>query len=148
MKKLATFTTAALLAVSLMGGGASANAADGGTIYPEDEKFIKVLAFDSLGDYAVDGEKYAFADGKSVKVYENGEYFEYAFGDAVTKVDISEGEILRSAEKRLILFFRRRKPSTPSLSPPIPSLAETSFTASIKTADSLPTIWGKSPLTS
>ncbi len=93
VKKLATFTTAALLAVSLMGGGASANAADGGTIYPEDEKFIKVLAFDSLGDYAVDGEKYAFADGKSVKVYENGEYFEYAFGDAVTKVDISEGEI-------------------------------------------------------
>lgn len=94
VKKLATFTTAALLAVSLMGGGASANAADGGTIYPEDEKFIKVLAFDSLGDYAVDGEKYAFADGNTVKILKDGEYIKTPpFDKEVISLDIKDSVI-------------------------------------------------------
>lgn len=93
MKKFAALTTTALLAATLLFGGTTAYAADGGTIYPEDEQFIKVLTFDSLTDYALDGEKYAFADGKSVKVYESGEFFEYAFESPIAMVDIEDGNV-------------------------------------------------------
>ena len=42
-------------------GGTAALAETGTTRYPEDSDFIKSLTFDALSDYAVDGERYAFA---------------------------------------------------------------------------------------
>lgn len=96
MKKFVTLTIGALLAASSLGGGVAANAADGGTIYPEDSEFVKILDLTSLTDYAVEGGLYAFADGNTVKILNDGEYvktppFE---GDvAVSSIDIKEGVI-------------------------------------------------------
>lgn len=92
MKKFAALTISLLAALTSIG-GTVAYAADGGTIYPEDEEFIKTLELTSLTDYAVGDDFYAFADGKSVKVYSDGNYKEYAFENSVISVDIKEGVI-------------------------------------------------------
>lgn len=92
VKKFAALTISLLTALT-SAGGITANAANGGTIYPEDDEFIKTLTLPSLTDYAVEGELYAFTDGADVKVYNDGEYYEYRFENAVTNVDINEGVI-------------------------------------------------------
>lgn len=92
VKKFAVLTISLLTAVSLAG-GITANAAIGGTIYPEDEEFIKTLTLPSLTDYAVEGDLYVFTDGTDVKVYNDGEYSEYRFDSAVTDIDIKVGVI-------------------------------------------------------
>ena len=91
VKKLALLTIPLLAAMTF--GSITAYAADGGTIYPEDEDFVKTLTFTSLTDYAVEDGLYAFADGRLVKVYNEGNYTEYAFTDNVTAVDIEDGII-------------------------------------------------------
>ena len=92
MKKLALLTIP-LLALIFTAGGITASAADGNTIYPEDDKFVKTLAFTSLTDYAIEDNLFAFADGRMVKVYKDGNYTEYAFENKVLDVDIKDGVI-------------------------------------------------------
>ncbi len=92
MKKFAA-AISALLAAFFTVGSTVAYAADGGTIYPEDDKFIKPLTLSSLTDYAVGDELYAFADGKTVKVFSDGNYSEYAFENDVTDLDIKDSVI-------------------------------------------------------
>lgn len=90
MKKLA-YLTIPLIAALIAGGAQTAYAADGGTIYPDDEAFISALKLTSLSDYTVGGGAYAFADGKLVKVFNDGDYKEYAFENDVTDVAFNEG---------------------------------------------------------
>ncbi len=92
MKKFAalTITLATVLAAA---GGTTAYAADGETVYPEDSEFIKTLTLTSLTDYAVEDGLYAFADGKTVKVYDNGNYSERAFENDVLHIEIKESAI-------------------------------------------------------
>ncbi len=86
-------TVISLLTVVFTAGNTVAHAADGGTIYPEDDEFIKTLELTSLTDYAVEGGLYAFADGKTVKVFNDGNYKEYAFENDVTDLAAENGEI-------------------------------------------------------
>ena len=83
-------------------GGISANAADGGKIYPKsDEDFIQTLSFSALSDYAIEEDLYVFADGKYIKVYNDGYYTEYKFNSGlsdtevkqITDVDVKNGVI-------------------------------------------------------
>ena len=99
MKKLALLTIPLLAGLFAMS-SITAYAADGNTIYPNDEDFIKTLSFTSLTDYAVEDDLYAFADGRLVKVYRDGIYTEYAFVNKVTAVDIKEGVIYCGSEDK------------------------------------------------
>lgn len=100
MKRFALLTIP-LIAAVIATGSISANAAVGGTIYPEDSEFIKELSLSSLNDYAIGDGLFAFADGEYVKVYDDGNYSEYAFIGDVTAVDIDEDGVVycRSEEK-------------------------------------------------
>lgn len=89
MKRLALLAIP-ILAVTFAAGGITANAAENGIEYPEDDKFTRNLTFSSLTDYAVEGNLYVFADGKSVKVYNDGIYTEYLFESDVTAVGINK----------------------------------------------------------
>ena len=91
VKRLA-FLTIPLLAAVFSVGGVSAKAEEGG-IYPDDGDFIKTLSFESLTDYAIEDNLYVFADGKSVKVLDDGNYNEYKFDGEFTNVDVKEGII-------------------------------------------------------
>lgn len=95
MKRLALLAIP-ILAVTFSAGGITANAAENGINYPEDDQFTRYLTFSSLTDYAVEGNLYAFADGKSVKIYADGNYDEYLFEKDVTAVDINDGVIYYS----------------------------------------------------
>ena len=72
-------------------GGTAALAETGTTRYPEDSDFIKSLTFDALTDYAVEGERYAFAENSTVTVYEGGNIEKITFENAVTALDCAEG---------------------------------------------------------
>ena len=92
MKRLA-YLTIPLLAAAFSVGTITASAADGGTIYPSDEDFTRNLTFSSLTDYAIEDGLFAFADGRMVKIYDDGHYTEYAFENKVTAVDIKDGVV-------------------------------------------------------
>ena len=78
---------------AVMATGISANAAIGDTEYPKDEAFTRTLSLSSLTDYAIEDNLYAFADGKTVKVFNDGNFNEYSFDKDVTSVDIKDGVI-------------------------------------------------------
>ena len=77
-------------------GGASA-LAESATQYPEDSEFIKSLTFESLSDYAVDGDKYAFAENKTVTLYDGYNIERITFEDEedkdkqITALDCADG---------------------------------------------------------
>lgn len=72
-------------------GGTAASAETGTTRYPEDGDFIKSLTFDALSDYAVDGERYAFAENSTVTLYDGGNIEKITFDSAVTALDCADG---------------------------------------------------------
>jgi len=65
-----------------------------GEVYPEN--FDAKLTFTSLNDFAIDGEKFAFADGNYIFVYENGKLAktEGELSHAVKSIDFFDGELL------------------------------------------------------
>ena len=78
--------------------GATAYAETFDTRYPEDSDFIKSLTFDALSDYAVDGEKYAFAEDKTVTIYDGYNIERISFdvndedkGKKITALDCAAG---------------------------------------------------------
>lgn len=94
MKKFAAITISLCTAfVALLSGGTVA-LADGTaqTTYPEDE-FIRHVDedFKDVSDYAVSGEKYAFAHGNFISVIENGTHTPYDAGSTVTALDCADG---------------------------------------------------------
>lgn len=91
MKKIATFTISLLAAAVAATGASSAASADIGdpTVYPG--FFIQNLTFDSLTDYAVGDDAYAFAEGKNVKTVENGELTVYELDYEVAELDYADG---------------------------------------------------------
>lgn len=92
VKKLGLLTIPVLASV-IAAGSITAYAA-GGTIYPDDEDFIATLSFTALTDYAIEDGLYVFADGRMVKVYNDGKYSEYAFVNKVLNVAIDEDGII------------------------------------------------------
>lgn len=91
MKSFKLFTTSLLAGLLAAGGGTAAFAAEASdTIYPQDTDFIKPLTFAALTDYAVNGEDYAFAENKTVSVYQNKNLTVYAFEEKIAKLDCRE----------------------------------------------------------
>lgn len=77
-----SFFTALFSATSVV-----AYAQDSQTVYPDDTEFVKTLSFSGLYDYALNSKTYAFADGKSVKMFEDANLFKYDFNENVLSVD-------------------------------------------------------------
>lgn len=108
MKRKAAFIISVLCAFAAVG-STPVYAAVGGTIYPEDGEFVKTLEFTALTDYAVEDGLYAFADGKHVKVFKNGQYLKsppfdgevtsLAIKDAVIYCGLSDGQTYAVASK-------------------------------------------------
>lgn len=94
MKKLATVTISLCTALTLLlCGGATALADDAAQpVYPED-KFVRHVGdeFRNISDFAVDGEKYAFADGKTIAVIEGGKHTPRETDSTVTALDCEGG---------------------------------------------------------
>lgn len=89
MKRLATLTISSLIALTSLTGTAAFAAED--TVYPNDEDFIKSLTFSNLNDYAAGGGAYAFADGRTVLLYDNGNISDYSFESRVNALDYADG---------------------------------------------------------
>ena len=89
MKRLAIITTSLLAALTVFG-GTTAYAARSETVYPEDGQFVKNLTFENLVDYAVNDAQYAFAEGRNVHVYEEGEITVYKFSENVAALGCAE----------------------------------------------------------
>ena len=96
VKKFVILTISSLIALSSLGGTHAFAAED--TVYPKDEDFIKTLTFASLNDYAAGGGAYAFAEGREICVYDNGNIANYAFDRRITALDYAEGKFYCEAE--------------------------------------------------
>ncbi len=97
MKRLAVLTISLLTAAAAFGGTAAyAEEAKAATVYPADNDFIKTLTFSSLSDYAVSGDTYAFADGKTVYVYEDGKRQTFTLNERAVNLDCSRGKFYYS----------------------------------------------------
>lgn len=96
MKRLFLFTIP--LCTALVFGGTYSAFAEGETIYPEDEEFTKTLTFTSLSDYAIEGDRYAFAEDNQVYVYQNGSLETHSIGENVLSLDSSDGNIYYSTK--------------------------------------------------
>lgn len=92
VKKLVVFA-AAIVALIAAADATAAYASEGGTVYPDDGELIKTLSLTDLKDYSVNGELYAFADGRSVKVFNGGDYRVREFESDVLSVDIADGQV-------------------------------------------------------
>lgn len=99
MKRLALLTIPAIAALAI---GSSTAISALAAVYPEsDDDFIRPLTFSSLTDYSIEDELFAFADGNSVKLYEDGKYGEYPFKAKVAAVDIAVEKVDKT-EKTVI----------------------------------------------
>ncbi len=72
-------------------GGITSFAETNETRYPEDGDFIKPLTFGALSDYAVNEERYAFAEKNAVTVYDGGNVEKFEFESDIISLDCSDG---------------------------------------------------------
>jgi hypothetical protein len=79
--------------------------AEGATVYPEDDEFTKTLTFSALSDYAVDGNRYAFAEGNQIFVCENATLESYTLSDTVLSLDTDGGEFFYSTKSGTYKLF-------------------------------------------
>lgn len=90
MKGLAILTISSLIALTSATGAAAFAAED--TVYPDDDDFIKTLKFENLNDYAAGDGAYAFAEGRTVCVYDNGKLSDYSFEKRIAALDFDDGK--------------------------------------------------------
>lgn len=57
------------------------------TVYPDDSEFVKTLSFTGLYDYALNSKAYVFADGKSIKMFEDDNLYKYDLNENIFTVD-------------------------------------------------------------
>lgn len=94
--------TISLSLLSCAAGGVTASAAVNEAAYPESGLFTRTLEFSSLSDFAVNGETYAFADGRTVEIYSDGNLTLYTADKTVARLEYGGDNLYYSDETGVV----------------------------------------------